>query len=136
VHGIEDEAIAMLEAHAWPGNVRQLANIIERMVILRADGLLTAEDVPAKVRAVERTSILENEEAVLPAQGIDLRAALERFESAMLRQALERTRGNKNRAAALLKLNRTTLVEKLKKRGMSSLETDENEHENVLEAAG
>jgi DNA-binding NtrC family response regulator len=73
---------------------------------------------------------------VLPAQGIDLRAALERFESAMLRQALERTRGNKNRAAALLKLNRTTLVEKLKKRGMSSLETDENEHENVLEAAG
>jgi DNA-binding NtrC family response regulator len=72
----------------------------------------------------------------LPAQGIDLRAALERFESAMLRQALERTRGNKNRAAALLKLNRTTLVEKLKKRGMSSLETDDNEHESVLEAAG
>jgi DNA-binding NtrC family response regulator len=136
VHGIEDEAVALLEAYGWPGNVRQLANIIERMVILRADGILCAEDVPAKVRSVERASVLESEEAVLPAQGIDLRAALERFETSMLRQALERTRGNKNRAAALLKLNRTTLVEKLKKRGMSAVEAEETEPDGALETAG
>jgi DNA-binding NtrC family response regulator len=136
VHGIEDEALALLEAHAWPGNVRQLANVIERMVILRADGLLVADDVPAKLRTAERSTVLEGEEAVLPARGIDLRAALERFETSMLRQALERTRGNKNRAAALLKLNRTTLVEKLKKRGMSAVEAEETEPDGALETAG
>jgi DNA-binding NtrC family response regulator len=54
----------------------------------------------------------------------------------MLRQALERTRGNKNRAAALLKLNRTTLVEKLKKRGMSAVEAEETEPDGALETAG
>ncbi|MBX7190582.1 MAG: sigma-54 dependent transcriptional regulator [Sandaracinaceae bacterium] len=137
VMGIDDDALALLEAHGWPGNVRQLANVIERMVILRSEGMIMAEDVPAKVRGAEKSaSLLEGEDAVLPAQGIDLRAALERFESAMLRQALERTRGNKNRAAALLKLNRTTLVEKLKKRGMSTFDGEETEHDGVLEAAG
>ncbi|MBN8613616.1 MAG: sigma-54-dependent Fis family transcriptional regulator [Deltaproteobacteria bacterium] len=135
VHGIDDDALAMLEAHGWPGNVRQLANVVERMVILRAEGMIVAEDVPERVRATERTAALEGDASVLPAQGIDLRAVLERFETAMLKQALERTRGNKNRAAALLKLNRTTLVEKLKKRGIGTMESDD-ETDNLLEAVG
>jgi DNA-binding NtrC family response regulator len=56
---------------------------------------------------------------MLPDEGIDLRDAVERFETALILQALERVGGNRNRAAALLKLNRTTLVEKLKKREIS-----------------
>jgi DNA-binding NtrC family response regulator len=58
------------------------------------------------------------DEPVLPAEGLDLREALESFESSLIRQALERVGWNKNRAAALLQMNRTTLVEKLKKKGV------------------
>ena len=58
------------------------------------------------------------EEPLLPARGaLDLKEALEAFETSLIRQALERVAWNKNRAAALLQMNRTTLVEKLKKKG-------------------
>jgi len=56
---------------------------------------------------------------MLPEDGIDLAGAVERFESALILQALERTGGNKNRAATLLRMNRTTLIEKVKKRGVA-----------------
>ena len=59
------------------------------------------------------------DEPVLPPEGIDLREALEAFESSLIRQALDRVGWNKNRAAALLQMNRTTLVEKLKKKGFA-----------------
>jgi DNA-binding NtrC family response regulator len=120
VNGIEAAAMTALEAYEWPGNVRQLANVIERMVILRADGMLTIDDVPEKLRrgrAEQRPTASALDLPVLPDEGLDLRASVERYESALMRQALERTGWNKNRAAAILKLNRTTLVEKLKKRG-------------------
>jgi DNA-binding NtrC family response regulator len=58
------------------------------------------------------------DEPVLPAEGLDLREAMDTFESSLIRQALERVGWNKNRAAALLQMNRTTLVEKLKKKGL------------------
>ncbi len=120
VTGIDAEAMAALEAYDWPGNVRQLANIIDRMVILRVDGMLTIEDVPEKLRIARVDPDAETQEMKLPADGIDLRASVERYESSLMRQALERTGWNKNRAAAILKLNRTTLVEKLKKRGWNA----------------
>jgi DNA-binding NtrC family response regulator len=52
----------------------------------------------------------------LPVEGIDLRAAVARFEESLIRQALARTNGNKNRAAKLLGMNRTTLVERMKRK--------------------
>ena len=60
------------------------------------------------------------ERAVLPEDGIDLRDAVEQFENALILQALERTGWNKNRAAAVLRMNRTTLVEKLKKKNLTA----------------
>ncbi len=131
VTGTDDEALAALAGYRWPGNVRQLANVIERMTILRGEGELSLDDVPAKLRATELAPTREDDESTLPPAGIDLRAAIDRFEVSMLKQALERTRGNKNRAAALLKLNRTTLVEKLKKRGLGQ---QDDEPEAFLEA--
>jgi len=130
VTGIAPNALAVLEAYAWPGNVRQLANVMERMVILRGQGTLTIDDVPDKLRLRSVQSIDAAVDApALPEAGIDLRASVERFESSLMRQALDRTGWNKNRAAAILQLNRTTLVEKLKKRGWT---TDEESSPGTL----
>jgi DNA-binding NtrC family response regulator len=120
ISGIDVAAMQALMAYHWPGNVRQLQNAIERMVLLRGDGTLTIDDVPDKMREsrkAEEAASLGLASPLLPTDGVDLRDAVERYEGGLIRQALERTGWNKNRAAALLKLNRTTLVEKLKKRG-------------------
>ena len=84
--------------------------------------------MPERIRSSAQVLELERDimsEPLLPTEGIDLRDAVERFENALIRQALERSGWNKNRAAAILQMNRTTLVEKLKKRGWMS--PDEND---------
>jgi len=120
VTGFDPRAMELMIAYDWPGNVRQLENTIERMVLLKGEGELGLEDLPEKMRATPARSATKRspwEEPLLPEEGIDLREALESFESSLIRQALERVGWNKNRAAALLQMNRTTLVEKLKKKG-------------------
>jgi DNA-binding NtrC family response regulator len=125
VTGVDPAALEALRAYQWPGNVRQLQNVVERMVLLRGDGPLTLADVPEKIRGAAATRAAASHPyatPLLPDDGIDLREAVERFETALIQQALDRVGGNRNRAAALLKLNRTTLVEKLKKRELSNAE--------------
>ncbi len=107
-------AMALLEGYAWPGNVRELENTIERAILLCRSDTIQPRDLPAKVCGLpteERKST-----GKLPDAGIDLRIAVESFENNLIRQALERTRWNKNQAARLLGLNRTTLVEMLKRK--------------------
>ncbi|MBI2893686.1 MAG: sigma-54-dependent Fis family transcriptional regulator [Deltaproteobacteria bacterium] len=119
ITGIEQRAMEALTAYDWPGNIRQLENTIERIVILRSEGEITIDDLPPKLRVSRRTpEVLTLGEPMLPDEGIDLRDAVDRFENALILQALERTGWNKNRAAAILQMNRTTLVEKLKKKGL------------------
>jgi DNA-binding NtrC family response regulator len=115
------DAIAALRAYSWPGNVRSLENTIERAVLLTPGPLVTAEDLPERVReaAPEAAEAKSGTMAkALPVDGIDLRAAVEQYENDLITQALERTGRNKNRAAQLLGLNRTTLVEMLKRKGI------------------
>jgi DNA-binding NtrC family response regulator len=117
VSGVTQGAMEALKLFEWPGNVRQLENVVERMVLLRAEGLIDLEDLPARMhKAVASPS--EKPALELPADGIDLRDAVEQFENKLILQALERTGWNKNRAAAVLRMNRTTLVEKLKKKNL------------------
>jgi len=114
VLGISPGAMALLEQYNWPGNVRELENTIERAVLLCRSDSIQPRDLPAKVCGLpseERKS-----SGKLPDSGIDLRNAVESFENNLIRQALERTRWNKNQAARLLGLNRTTLVEMLKRK--------------------
>jgi DNA-binding NtrC family response regulator len=122
VVGIEPAAMAALKRHSWPGNIRELENMIERLVIMRGTGTLTMSDLPASLqgppREVTPAQALMPE---LPADGTDLRAILEAVEERMISEALERTGGNKNRAAELLGLNRTTLVEKLRRKRIGPL---------------
>jgi len=112
--GFTDEAMAVLKAHDWPGNIRTLENAVERAVLLCEGPVIRPDDLPPKLRraAQQPRSTLRP----LPDSGIDLRLAVQEYENDMIRQALDRTRGNKNRAAQLLGLNRTTLVEMLKRK--------------------
>jgi DNA-binding NtrC family response regulator len=118
IAGVRTDAMQLLCAYAWPGNVRQLEHVVERMVVLRPEGTLCREDLPAKVLAATPSVQREGGALHLPDDGIDLRDAVEHFENQLILQALERTGWNKNRAAAVLRMNRTTLVEKLKKKNM------------------
>jgi DNA-binding NtrC family response regulator len=116
VGGIDAEAMKALKRHGWPGNIRELENLIERLVIMRGAGLITLNDLPVTLRQSRETTSGVTVVPDLPDEGTDLRAMLEQVEERMIAEALERTGGNKNRAAELLGLNRTTLVEKLRRR--------------------
>ncbi len=126
LEGFADETMALLVAYSWPGNVRELSNVVERVVLLSAGPLVEPRDLPDSLRsrasgpsddpASDGSTSDGRIEASLPEVGIDLKAAIDAYESAMVRQALERSGGNKKRAAELLGLNRTTLVEMLKRK--------------------
>jgi DNA-binding NtrC family response regulator len=113
--GFTPEALDLMSKSDWPGNVRALENAVERAVLLAPGPLITVADLPPRIRR-EAAAPREGSERSLPDVGIDLRAAVESFENDLIRQALERTGGNKNRAAQLLHLNRTTLVEMIKRK--------------------
>ncbi|MFQ5458744.1 MAG: sigma 54-interacting transcriptional regulator, partial [Myxococcota bacterium] len=115
VKGLSDEALGFMEAYDWPGNVRELEHTLERVVIMKGEGEVRPEDLPDHVRY--RTSAPARRFRIdIPSTGIAFNALVRDFENELILQALEKTRWNKNRAAALLQLNRTTLVEKIKKK--------------------
>jgi transcriptional regulator with PAS, ATPase and Fis domain len=118
VTGIDAEALGTLQRHAWPGNIRELENLIERLVIMKGSGTLTFNDLPPNLRMARDTGTHRRPGSLpeLPPRGTDLRSMLEAVEDQMIAEALERTGGNKNKAAELLGLNRTTLVEKLRRK--------------------
>jgi transcriptional regulator with PAS, ATPase and Fis domain len=101
---IPRDALAMLERYGWPGNVRELKNVIERAVILEEGTEILPAHLPDELKPGGRALDLEPG-FNLPAGGIDL----EELEKDLISQALQRTRGNKTRAAELLALTRDTL---------------------------
>ncbi len=115
VEGIDAGALKLLLNYYWPGNIRELENLVERMMVLmKNDGSITAEDVPEKLIKSRRKSVPFEFE--LPEDGITFSEVVSAFENQILDLSLARANGVKNRAAQLLRMNRTTLVEKLKKR--------------------
>ncbi len=125
------EALAVLYGYSWPGNVRELENVIQRLSILVDGGMVRLEDLPGHMCTGETTAAVSPGITELPEDGVDFNAIVEQFENSLIVQALERTRGNKKAAARLLKLNRTTLVEKIKKKGLESGERDNAEAEEL-----
>lgn len=139
------EVTETLLKHAWPGNVRQLQNLVERLVVISGGGEIRIEHLPPEIlnqnsRVSTNALVLANETfqrshspaapippqkaqvrypdsfGVLPDDGVDLATYIESLENNLIMQALERTGNNRNQAAKLLGMNRTTLVERLKKR--------------------
>jgi DNA-binding NtrC family response regulator len=111
---VSQEAMRALMAYSWPGNVRQLENAIERAVAFRGGrGQIDVSDLPTEVAAEEARATTVS--LALPDQGIDLNQFLAGAERDLIARAMDRTGGNKGRAARLLGIKRTTLVEKLKR---------------------
>jgi len=111
------DVLERMSAHDWPGNVRELENLVERLVIVAGQRAVAVRDLPAHLRF--ETLDLEAGALDLPLGGVDLRLLLAELEDRLIGQALARTGGNRNRAAELLGLNRTTLVEKLRRRNVA-----------------
>lgn len=117
--------IECFQKYRWPGNVRELENLIQRLMILNSGSTIKITDLPEKfchVIAKERESaacryadLPGDYKLELPDSGIKLNETIEELERRLIQQALERTGGVKSKAAKLLGLNRTTLIEKLKK---------------------
>jgi DNA-binding NtrC family response regulator len=117
VQGFRPDAMEAMKRYSWPGNVRELENLVERFVVLSRDGWFEKKDLPQAMlpredRAGERAA------EKLKLGGLDFRKAREDFENGLIRQALSLCEGNRNKAAALLGLKRTTLLEMLKRKGL------------------
>ncbi|MCH7599479.1 MAG: sigma-54-dependent Fis family transcriptional regulator [Myxococcales bacterium] len=115
IDGISEEAMKLLMNYAWPGNVRELKNLIERVMILHSEGEIVGEDLPAQFHRVQERS---HPAPRVSDAGIEFNEVVAQLETDLILQALEQTHWNKNRAAGLLGLNRTTLLEKIKKKGL------------------
>ena len=113
VHAISEEALAMMMGYAWPGNVRELKNMMERLVVLKGSGVISAQDLPSEIKSTHKYEPSTTIE--ISDEGICLNSAVTEFEKALILQSLEKTKWVKNKAAKLLHLNRTTLVEKIKR---------------------
>jgi DNA-binding NtrC family response regulator len=114
---ISQGAMRALMAYDWPGNVRQLENAIERAVTMRGSRPeIDVGDLPPEVE--EAPPVTAAPYVDLPDEGLDLNDYLASIERDLIRRALERTVGNRNKASEVLRIKRTTLVEKMKRLGL------------------
>ncbi len=127
-----DEVKNKFRSYPWPGNVRELENLVERLAILTEGTSVKLTDLPDYFHSTEdkaETQLFTIAEEI-PSEGLDFNTLVDNYESRLISMALTRTGGNKKAAAKLLRLNRTTLVEKIKKKGLEKrievIETDDD----------
>jgi len=114
-------ALDLLGNYRWPGNVRELENVVERLAILSDGDTIDAQHLPEHIsEEVALPSELSLSDLTLPPAGVNFNQLVDTYESKLISSALSQTGGNKKAAAKLLGLNRTTLVEKIKKKGLES----------------
>jgi DNA-binding NtrC family response regulator len=114
--GMADDVLQRLMEYDWPGNVRELENMIERIVILTNNETIVMEDLPEKLQSISEADHARG--LSLPEEGISLETAVNDFEKELILQALNKTGWVKNKAAQMLHLNRTTLIEKIKRQNL------------------
>ena len=125
---ISPGAMQVLRDYKWPGNVRELANLVERLVVIKPNGIIKLHDLPwpiidRKEPQPEATEVLSSSlnpasrsvQVDLPSSGLDLKQYLAKIEQDMIHQALVESDGVVQRAAELLGVGRTTLVEKIRR---------------------
>jgi len=124
IDGATKEAMNVFLNYSWPGNVTEIQTFIERLVVSCSSRIELSdlsmkyfEDHKKEVATLKSVDPVTSPKLIIPTDGIDLNNIMRELEDHLINQALDRTNGNKNQAAKLLKLNRTTLVEKLRKRG-------------------
>jgi DNA-binding NtrC family response regulator len=144
--------MGLMRQYPWPGNVRELQNVVERMVVIKGGGMVGPEHLPREVLgkpeekvnlkpfsasspAIPATAIAGDASSVMypaefgaiPEKGFKLTEYIENLENKIILKALAKTNNNKNQAAKLLGLNRTTLVERIKKRKIAPLNAPSQE---------
>jgi DNA-binding NtrC family response regulator len=102
VKRVQPDVMEILEDYPWPGNVRELENIVQRLVVMNDGPVITAEQLPQSLLS---SSAASQEAILIPEDGVDFDAEMERIELAYLNAALRRTGGKKSAAAALLRLD-------------------------------
>jgi two-component system response regulator PilR (NtrC family) len=111
---VSQEALRRLMAYQWPGNVRQLENVVERALAFNhGRSHLDVQDLPPEIQS--QPAPVDSSLVWFPDDGLDFASYIEGVELSLIRRSLERTQGNKRQAAKLLNLKRTTLIEKLKR---------------------
>ena len=112
--GLSQEAMRHMMAYEWPGNIRQLENIIERSLAFSQDrSQIDLDDLPPEIQAATDPAVEVH--VAFPDEGMCFEDYVHDVERELIRQALEKSDGNKRRAADLLQLKRTTLIEKMKR---------------------
>ncbi|HSG27889.1 MAG TPA: sigma-54 dependent transcriptional regulator, partial [Candidatus Krumholzibacterium sp.] len=123
---IAQDAVKLLESYSWPGNIRELINMLERAVLLNTSGTIYASDLPITFTEKETAvNIAEHDGTIsidMPEEGI----SLDRIERGVITTVLSMTGGNVTRAADLLKVERGTLRYKMKKHGIDAKSFKEN----------
>jgi DNA-binding NtrC family response regulator len=112
------EVMDCLVNYRWPGNVRELENLVERLIILKGGDVVSIDDLPERLQDKHQTEGVPSREQKLSSDGVDLNLMLDDMENKMIIQALEISNDGKSKAANLLGLNRTTLIEKMKKKAI------------------
>ena len=125
VTGFEPDALAELERYGWPGNIRELENVVERCMIFAEDGDVEAKHLPAEVRDFDQEpgdgAIAGIESVAVPGEtGLKeaVREATSKLERQFIARALEQTGGNVTHTARLLKISRKSLQNKMKELGL------------------
>ncbi|MBN2032574.1 MAG: sigma-54-dependent Fis family transcriptional regulator [Deltaproteobacteria bacterium] len=115
--GFSPQALEALLEYDWPGNVRELENFIKRMIILCDNDVIELSDLPEHLQY--RSSTIREPDVETPEQGRTLNDAVRDYEKRLILEALEKSRGVKAKAAKLLNIKRTTLIEKMKKQNLT-----------------
>ena len=110
-HGIAPGAMRILAEHSWPGNVRELEHAIERALVMTGGAMIEPSDLPSPVRSSGRHAGVTDGTLSVKRQTTEL-------EKALIRRALEHTRGNRTRAARLLELSHRALLYKIREYGL------------------
>ncbi len=117
ITGFCPESMESLIEYDWPGNVRELENVVKRLTILSDNEIVNLEDLPEHIR--QNSESMESAEEDIFEEGLTLDEAVKDYEKKIILDALEKSNWVKTKAAKLLNIKRTTLVEKIKKQNLT-----------------
>ncbi len=113
IEGLSSQAMPLLMAYSWPGNIRELENVIERAVLLGKGRWITPTDLPQSI-----TSVRQPSSSAVPEHTLSIKKASKTLERDLIQKALELTEGNRSKAAKILEISRPILISKIKEYGL------------------